>query len=358
MADSWVGRRLGRCRPPAPCRNQASPAPTLTLDAECLDGRSIRSPGDLQMLLVLECAQGSLRLRPHAAVNRQLGAMGIERRLHAFNKLVVRDGRVHRRGWCRSGRRRRTRGSLWRWRRGDRGLRPAGCTASERNSNGDSREKPKAMTGCDHRGRPFRFTVEQTSRSISVRAGAIPKQRRTPGCPFYHAASSIRHRCSNRAPTWIKVSFVAAPQAAAPPFSPANAIVDESAGFRTLFGADAWRERDAASRRLWDDGRPARRAPYSAGTTLPRDRRGLRPDRCWRDLPCGRARDCDVGRLCRCPIELVWALTIPAFAVSFGRVEHGANAGRAPVKKLGAPSFGWARPGRGGIIRHKIMTTL
>jgi len=90
------------------------------LDAECLECRVIRPPGDFQFVLVLECPECSDSLRPHPTVNRDLGAIGIECRLDTFDELVVghrlrrrRDrwrSRLRRRCSHRRRRRRRRRG--------------------------------------------------------------------------------------------------------------------------------------------------------------------------------------------------------------------------------------------------------
>ena len=132
-------------------------APTLTLNAECLERRSIRSPGDFQLVLLLVCPECRGSLRSRATVNRELGTIGIERRLDAFNQLMVRHGlrrggrwRSRLRRWCRSGR------SGWHgWRRSG-GLVLTRCAAGKRYGNNDSRSDAKVARSCDHVGRPFR----------------------------------------------------------------------------------------------------------------------------------------------------------------------------------------------------------
>ncbi len=152
-------------------QSQAQPAQTLALDTECLERHPIWSSGDLQIVLVLECPQRSGSLRPHATVNGELSAIGIECRLDTFNKLMVRHAPV-RRGdrWCRRLRHRRSRSSGRRRRWSGGGLALTRCTAGERSGNHDSRNDAKAMLSCDHGGLPFRFTVHQTSRSLPVQA--------------------------------------------------------------------------------------------------------------------------------------------------------------------------------------------
>ena len=155
----------------AATRHPAGTTRTLTSDAECLDGFPIWSPGDLQIVLVLECAQRSGGLRPHATVNRELSAVVIECRLDAFNKLMVRHALVHRGSrWCGRLRHWRSRRSSRRRRRSSGGLALTRCTSGERTGNHDSRNDAKAMLSCDHEGHPFRVTLHQTSRSLPIQA--------------------------------------------------------------------------------------------------------------------------------------------------------------------------------------------
>lgn len=158
------GRRVRRLPPSR--RSQAQAVRTLVLNAERLEGGSIWPPGHLQIVLVLECPQRSGSLRPHATVNRQLGAIGIECCLDAHDKLVVRRW-LRRGGWCSRLWRRRSRSRRWRC---GGGLALTRCAASECNRNHDSRSHAKLALSCNHEGRPFRCTQNHCSRPLPDQA--------------------------------------------------------------------------------------------------------------------------------------------------------------------------------------------
>ena len=138
MAGRWASGWAGGYVSAAPC-HPANSIRILTLDAECFEGRSIWTTGDLQIVLVLERSQRSSSLWPHATVNREFSAIGIECRLDTFNKLLVRHAPVRRGGRRRRRRPRRCSRSSGRCRRWSRsGLVLTRCTADERTGNHDS----------------------------------------------------------------------------------------------------------------------------------------------------------------------------------------------------------------------------
>ena len=170
QCSGWVSGRRRVRRPPPSRRSQAWPIAALVLDSERLESGSIRSPGGLQIMLVLEGPQRGGRFRPHPAVNRELRAIGVECRLDTFNELLVRHRPGRRRGRrCSRLWRRRSRRSLWhRCGRGG-GLALTRCAPSKCNGNQNSRRDGKVARSCDHVGRPFRFKHSGSSLALHDR---------------------------------------------------------------------------------------------------------------------------------------------------------------------------------------------